>query len=215
MTVIRECVNPECAFRYPDHVSNHEKEYCPKCGQPALIREKLPENALYPLTDETLSFQAMQVVLDNIRSIYNVGSIFRSADGFGVSQIHLCGITPTPQHPRFTKTSLGAEKHVAWRYHLNALKACGELKSDGIHLVALENSVNASNLYAIDGKLLTNRFALIVGNEVSGVDPQLLRLCDTVVAIPMAGYKHSFNVAAAFGVAVSYLYSLSRPERNS
>ena len=112
MNVFRECTNPECRFRYPDLNSPHTKAYCPKCGQIAEIRETIDLDS--PEADKPALKPAgsgFKVILDNIRSLYNVGSIFRTSDGFGVDELLLCGITPTPDHPRFSKTSLGAEKN--------------------------------------------------------------------------------------------------------
>ncbi len=209
MTVMRECTNPACTFRYPDQDSSEEKAYCPKCGALAPVCIVIPDERQLGFLHEEHSFLHLRVVLDNIRGIYNAGSIFRTSDGFGVEEICLCGITPTPQHPRFSKTSLGAENHLAWTYHTNALNFCRELKASGASLISLENTDNSTNLYAIDRKIAQNPLALVVGNEISGVDPDILNLSDAILAIPMSGYKHSFNVATAYGIALSYLYSLS------
>ena len=208
--VIRECGNPDCAFRYPDTESDQEKAYCPKCGALAPIDRFIDFSAGKQILKTPVKRNLkLVVVLDNIRSILNVGSIFRTADGFGVSEIHLCGITPTPQHPRFAKTALGAEKVIPWRYHLNAVKAVNELKMRNYRLLALENPPNATNLYANSEHLLDFQLALILGNEVSGIDPKIIDLCDDVLAIPMQGIKNSFNVATSFGITVSYLFALS------
>ena len=209
MTVIRECINPECSFRYPDPDSSEDKAFCPRCGQLAPIREVIPDEkqlAFIHIDDSSLH---LGVVLDNIRSIYNAGSIFRTSDGFGVNELCLCGITPTPQNPRFSKTSLGAEDHLKWSYRNNAVHVCEEYKKAGSYIISLENTSDSANLYAIDRKITQNPLVLIIGNEISGVDPAILQLSDTILAIPMSGYKHSFNVATAYGIALSYLYSLS------
>jgi tRNA G18 (ribose-2'-O)-methylase SpoU len=208
--VIRECGNPDCAFRYPDPESDQEKAYCPKCGALAPIDVSIDLSTGKQILKTAVKRKLkLVVVLDNIRSILNVGAIFRTADGFGVSEIHLCGITPTPQHPRFAKTALGAEKVIPWHYHLNAVRAVKALKKANYRLLALENPPTATNLYAKDEHLLDFQLALVLGNEVSGVDPKILDLCDDVLAIPMQGIKNSFNVATSFGIAVSYLYALS------
>lgn len=209
MTVIRECVNPECTFRYPDHDSNHPIAYCPKCGQRAEICGIFPEsNQLSFLEKKNPSFH-LSILLDNVRSIYNAGSIFRTAEGFGIEELFLCGITPTPQHARFSKTSLGAEQHLKWSYHPNAVTLCNQLKKSETVIISLENSAQATNLYAFQENIFNKNALLVVGNEISGVDPQLLQMSSYIFAIPMAGFKHSFNVATAFGIAVSYFYSLS------
>ena len=209
MTVIRECINPACAFRYPDPDSSHTIAYCPKCGQQAAICETIPESEKLSFLEKKNPAFHLSVLLDNVRSIYNAGSIFRTAEGFGIEELFICGITPTPQHPRFSKTSLGSEQHLKWSYHPNAVTVCDQLGKSGTIIVSLENSSQANNLYAFSENIFNKSALLVVGNEISGVDPQLLRMSSFVFAIPMAGFKHSFNVATAFGIAVSYFYSLS------
>ena len=146
----------------------------------------------------------VRAVLDNVRSTFNVGSIFRTADGVGVWHLDLCGITPTPAHPKVAKTALGAQDSVAWRYHRNGLECVLALKQQGVRLVALESS-GARSLFAPAESPVcaaTDDIALIVGNEVCGVDPGILAISDEVIAVPMLGIKQSLNVAIAFGVAV-------------
>lgn len=138
------------------------------------------------------------VLLDNIRSAWNVGSIFRSADGFGFKPVYLCGITPTPEVEAVTKTSLGAEDSVPWSYHKDAVKLVMGLKKEGWRILALEDDDRA---VPIESKIKVENAVLIVGNEITGVDPDLLNLCDEIVYIPMFGDKKSFNVAVAFGIA--------------
>jgi len=139
------------------------------------------------------------VILDNIRSAWNVGSIFRSADGFRFTHAHLCGITPTPDNDAVTKTSLGAEDSVPWSYHKDAVKLVTGLKKEGWRIFALEEHPLANEIRSATIK--TSDWALIVGNEVTGVDPGLLDVCDDILYIPMRGEKKSFNVAVAFGIA--------------
>jgi tRNA G18 (ribose-2'-O)-methylase SpoU len=157
--------------------------------------------------------QNIAVLLDNIRSAWNVGSILRSADGFGFNHVYLCGITPTADNETVTKTSLGAEDTVPWSYHKDAVRLVKGLKAEDWKVYALEDDERAVSLEAIglpapdpQGLSKTHQAAsslqvLIVGNEVSGVDPELLDLCDEILYIPMQGEKKSFNVAIAFGVA--------------
>jgi len=139
------------------------------------------------------------VLLDNIRSAWNVGSIVRSADGFGFAQAYLCGITPTPENEAVQKTSLGAEESVTWSYHKDALKLVKGLRKEGWKIVALEEEERAVEIRRRGDP--TSQTVLIVGNEVTGVDPELLDLCETIYYIPMQGQKRSFNVAIAFGIA--------------
>ncbi len=152
---------------------------------------------------------ACAVLLDNIRSGWNVGSIFRSADGFGFRHLYLCGITPTPENEAVTKTSLGAEDSVPWSYHKDAVKLVKGLKKEGWIVSALEEGGRAVEI-GHASSAATNEFQiLIVGNEVTGVDPELLELCDQIFYIPMFGDKKSFNVAVAFGIA-AYALKASR-----
>jgi tRNA G18 (ribose-2'-O)-methylase SpoU len=141
----------------------------------------------------------MAVLLDNIRSAWNAGSILRSADGFGFNQVYMCGITPTPDNEAVTKTSLGAEDSVPWSYHKDAVKLVKGLRKTGREIYALEEHERAIDIGRISTPLQDS--ILIVGNEVSGVDPELLDVCDQVLYIPMRGEKRSFNVAIAFGIA--------------
>jgi 23S rRNA (guanosine2251-2'-O)-methyltransferase len=143
----------------------------------------------------------VEALLDNIRSAWNVGSIFRTADGFGVNHLHLCGVTPTPEISAVKKTSLGAEETVGWTYHKNAVTAAQELKEDGGRLFALEEDPRAIPIQNLKHDFANEKIILIAGSEVTGVDPQLLDLCDEILFIPMRGSKKSFNVSVAFGVA--------------
>jgi tRNA G18 (ribose-2'-O)-methylase SpoU len=151
------------------------------------------------------------VLLDNIRSAWNVGSIFRSADGFGFVHAYLCGITPTPEVEAVIKTSLGAEDSVPWSYHKDAVKLVKGLKKEGFRILALEEDERAISINDASSSLVTTRSAqreiLILGSEVTGVDPGLLDLCDEILYIPMRGEKKSFNVAMAFSIAA---YALTR-----
>ena len=152
------------------------------------------------------SGRRVAVLLDNIRSAWNVGSILRSADGFGFTQAFLCGITPTPDNEAVTKTSLGAENSVPWSYHKDAVKLVRGLKTEGWKVFALEEGVRSvplesDSLLSIMQEQAPGVQVIVVGNEVTGVDPELLDLCEQVFYIPMRGEKRSFNVAIAFGIA--------------
>ena len=147
------------------------------------------------------------VLLDNVRSAWNVGSILRSADGFGFTHAYLCGITPTADHEAVLKTSLGAEKSVVWSYHKDAVKLAQGLRSEGWKVFGLEDNPRAVELrHAASATYGSQPKVLIVGNEVTGVDPELLDLCDQVFHIPMGGEKKSFNVAIAFSIAAYALH---------
>ena len=145
------------------------------------------------------------VVLHNIRSRENVGSVFRTADAAGVDKLYLCGITPCPPHEKISKTALGAEKTVPWEYHRQTWRLIEQLKKDGFRVVALEKTKASNDIFKF--KSDKRPIALVVGNEVRGLSPEILKRADAVLSIPMRGQKESLNVAVAFGVAV---YQLTR-----
>jgi 23S rRNA (guanosine2251-2'-O)-methyltransferase len=150
------------------------------------------------------------VVLHNIRSVHNVGSIFRTADAAGFEKIYLCGITPTPLdrfknvRADFAKVALGAEKSVAWEYAKTTKEAIAKMKQDEWKIFAVEQSRKSIPYYAIGRALASPRkmqkIALVLGNEVDGIPPAILKLADATLEIPMSGKKESLNVAVAFGI---------------
>ena len=141
------------------------------------------------------------VLMDNIRSAWNVGSILRSADGFGFSHAYLCGITPTPEVDAVRKTALGADEFVTWSHHKDAMKLVTGLKLEGWKVVALEEDERSIPISRFFEFQFPHPIVMLVGSEVTGVDPELLELADAIFHIPMRGQKRSFNVAVAFGVA--------------
>lgn len=144
------------------------------------------------------------VVLDNIRSMHNVGAIFRTSDAFRVAKICLCGITATPPHRDIRKTALGAEESVDWQYYNSTLEAVREF--EGAHICALEQVVDSVPLRAVDLPK-ENTIVLIVGNEVDGVDEKLLDFCNQVIEIPQFGTKHSFNVSVSTGITLWEIFN--------
>ena len=168
-------------------------------------RKDLEPRQSLPFSASTAPKREFAVLLDNIRSAWNVGSIFRSADGFGFAHAYLCGITPTPESDAVTKTSLGAEDTVQWTYHKDAVKLVRTLKKKDRLVWALEEHERAVPLSANFGSGNSRPVVLIIGNEVTGVDPGLLALSDSIFHIPMQGDKQSFNVAIAFGIAAYQL----------
>ena len=193
-----------CGLRYPLTEGHTFGTRCPICmGDTRLIltREQVyePKRALAP--NASLKRRELAVLLDNIRSAWNVGSIFRSADGFGFAHAYLCGITPTPEIEAVTKTSLGAEDSVTWSYHKDAVKLVKGLKKEGWKVLALEECERAKEITKAKGSRANQRTVLIAGSEVTGVDPELLDLADKTFYIPMRGEKKSFNVAMAFSIA--------------
>jgi tRNA G18 (ribose-2'-O)-methylase SpoU len=145
----------------------------------------------------------LAALLDNVRSLFNAGSIFRSADGAGFDTLYLCGVTPTPANPKLAKTALGAEQALRWSSHPNSIELAQELVAAGHCLWALEEGPAAQSLFAAPPP--PRGLVLVVGSEVTGIDPDLLRLCARTLAIPMRGAKRSLNVATALGVAAVLL----------
>jgi 23S rRNA (guanosine2251-2'-O)-methyltransferase len=206
---MHECQRPGCGFRFPAISGVSSSERCPRCGYPSK-----PVDAQMAMRSVSASpveppGPRLEVLLDNIRSTFNVGAMFRTADGAGVACLHLSGITPTPANPRTAKTALGAEFKVPWVYAPNGLTAACGLKERGLSLWALEGGEDTVSIFDAVQRLEPGPIGLVVGNEISGVDPGILALCDRVVHIPMQGYKRSLNVSIAFGVAV-YLIRFSK-----
>ena len=147
----------------------------------------------------------IHVLLDNIRSLYNVGSIFRTAEALGIAKLHLCGMTATPENPRLAKTALGAETLVTWQHHNNGVRAAKMLREQGFALWAIEGGERAVSIYEAGLSAETGKVALVIGNELAGVDPDILAISDRVLFIPMLGEKESLNLTVAFGVAAYFV----------
>jgi tRNA G18 (ribose-2'-O)-methylase SpoU len=254
MIEFRKCLNPQCGMRYPRSPLDRAGERCPRClgetqvvGRRAWRREEgeQGERATLPLG----------VMLDNLRSAWNVGAIFRTADGLGVHRLYLCGITPTPPHAGIHKTALGAEEWVEWEYAPDAVEKARELKAQGMRLWGIEEGEGSTSLEEMakeaqewkeklqdgsragdahrrfpwsrrrngshDGGRISRGeedqlggqaapILLILGNEIAGIDPELLTLCEQVIAIPMYGRKRSLNVEVAFAIAAWQIAFLFR-----
>lgn len=219
---IRKCQNPDCGLRYPHEPGDLRAGRCPRCRGSALLVRIEPRGSGFELPPETAGqaspatpsngweqaftqpespnrIPVMGALLDNIRSAWNVGSMFRTADGLGLALLALAGITPTPEHPRLARTALGAEKAIPWRYFPDALQAARLFQEHGWQIWALEAVPDAS--MALEPLAPGLSVLLVVGSELYGVDPELVALCERVVSIPMHGRKRSFNAAVAFGIA--------------
>jgi 23S rRNA (guanosine2251-2'-O)-methyltransferase len=212
-----ECDNPDCRLRFPGYGGQPKWNRCPACR--SRIHLVATVQNVYETDDLVRIQQRRQVdgLLDNIRSTWNVGSMFRTSDGIGIQKLYLCGITPTPENPKVGKTSLGAEKSIPWEKSNNGVQLANLLKSKGYILWALECLPGAIPLFQMDLESKNSPIVLIVGNEVSGVDPGIIEVCDKVISIPMLGKKGSYNVAVAFGIAASFLLyrqSLSQESLN-
>lgn len=178
----------------------------PPTGQPVVRPHTADARALLATGYEKLRLPAA-VLLDNVRSMYNVGAFFRVADGVTLEKVYLCGITAHPPKKAITKTALGAEESVGWEHNWDALEMAHRIRSSGYEIAAIETSVHSIDLFEWQP-----RFPVCVafGNEVEGLRPELLQLADTHVRIPMLGKKTSLNVATAAGIV---LYELLRKYR--
>lgn len=177
----------------------------------AILRglERLP----YRATEQSSAYERISrlpvaILLDNVRSLYNVGSFFRIADGASIEKLYLCGITGHPPKPAITKTALGAEETVAWDHSWEAIPLLEDLRSRGYEIAAIETSVRSVDLFDWHPNFPV---CVLFGHEVDGLRPELAELADTHVRIPMLGVKHSLNVATAGGVVT---YELLRKYRS-
>jgi len=210
--MLTRCPNPRCklSFEVPDDRQGKNGP-CPACGQVITFRSldiileverqhaKATAAKSTPASDSALP--RFSAALEDISSLWNVGSIFRSADGAGFRRLYLCGITGTPPHKSIAKTSLGAEDFVPWEHHSHVLDFLPKLAEQNIQIVALEKTESSIDLTeALTRKLLRPPLCLIVGNEVAGVSAEALALSKVTCHLPMHGVKSSLNVAVAFGI---------------
>ena len=164
-----------------------------------LLNEELPR-----LSKEEFKQQdktPLIIVLDNVRSHLNVGSVFRTADAFLIERIYLCGITGTPPHRDIHKTALGATETVTWRHYETTTAAVEELKAQGVKIIAIEQAENAVMLDTFIPEH-GQRYAVVFGNEVDGVEQAVVSAADVVIEIPQYGTKHSLNIAVSAGIVV-------------
>ena len=150
---------------------------------------------------KTINKTPLVVVLDNIRSLNNVGSVFRSSDAFKLEKIYLCGVTATPPNAEIHKTALGAEDSMDWEYEEDTKTVVEKLKNEGYKVFAVEQVQNSIMLDRVELDK-TNIYVLILGNEVKGVQQEVVDMCDFAVEIPQFGTKHSLNVSVAGGIVI-------------
>ena len=141
------------------------------------------------------------VVLDNVRSLHNVGSVFRSCDAFRIEAVYLCGITATPPSAEIHKTALGAEDSVSWKYYESTLDAVEELKQKGYFVYSIEQVEGSENMAKISLDA-SKRYAVVLGNEVKGVEQAVVNASDSCLEIPQLGTKHSLNLSVTAGIVV-------------
>ena len=146
------------------------------------------------------------VVLDNVRSMNNVGSVFRTSDAFAIEKIYLCGITPTPPHREIQKTALGATESVDWEFIKNTEELIIQLKKDNFKIIGIEQVTNSIKLQDFSC-IPSEKYALIFGNEVEGISENILHYLDYCIEIPQIGTKHSLNVSVCAGIVLWELYS--------
>lgn len=149
------------------------------------------------------------VILDNVRSMHNIGSIFRTADAFAIERICLCGISARPPHREIEKTALGATGSVDWSYYENIRNAIEELKSSGHIIIAIEQA-DSSTMLSVFQPEPTQKYALIFGNEVHGVSDEAMQMIDNCIEIPQFGTKHSFNIVVSAGIILWDFFSKFR-----
>lgn len=165
---------------------------------------KLKNEALKRLSEEgfkNASKTPIVLVLDNIRSLHNVGSAFRTADAFLIERIYLCGVTGSPPNKEIEKTALGATKTVEWKYVKSTMDAIAELKKDGYKIISVEQAEESVKLHEFKTNQ-EDKLALVFGNEVYGVEQDVVDASDVVVEIPQLGTKHSFNVSVSMGIVL-------------
>jgi len=212
--MLTRCPNPKCKLQFEVAADREGKNGpCPQCGQVITFRslailneverqqQRLHEARLDRSTRPAAA-PRFSVLLEDIRSLWNVGAIFRSADGSGFDKLYLCGITGCPPRKEIAKTSLGAEDVVAWEHHAGALDVLPELALNGTHILALEKTEHSVPLHdALRTGQLKAPLCMVMGNEVSGVSAEALGQTTSVCHLPMRGAKTSLNVAVAFGIA--------------
>lgn len=203
--VFRQCTRDSCRFRFPAEQVEGEGEFCPVCGHKTEVVANVANGKPFIVNQLVDRDYKIDALLDNIRSGYNVGSIFRTADGAALNHLYLAGITPTPEHPRVVKTALGAEQTVPWSYHRNALDLVSSLQLSGYQIWSLENTSEDLVMYPEFPIELVSPALLVIGNELTGIDPGILAISDRVIALPMRGLKESLNVVVAFGIAAYWL----------
>lgn len=170
----------------------------------SMIRKLLHDEILQQRLTNEIALGAerhpVSLLLHNIRSLYNVGSLFRTADAALAQKLHICGYTPAPPRKEIEKTALGAVDSVPWEYHASSMDAVVKLRQQNVKIFALELTDNSRSVYKLEKSDFP--LCLVLGNEITGVDDDVLAMCDGALDIPMYGVKHSLNVSVAAGIAL-------------
>lgn len=198
--VVASCTSSTCGLRYPAPVDDLRATVCPACESPAREAESYSPPHVHDADGRPVV--RLRVVLDNVRSALNVGTMLRAADGAAVEHVHLCGVTPKGDNPKVAKTSLGAEDTVAWTHHPDATQVASGLAASGWRVWSVENTPESRPLEQALRCEPPAMLALIFGNELAGVDPALLRSSHRHLHLPMHGSKTSLNVGVALGAVV-------------
>ncbi len=215
--MLTNCSYPDCMNGYEIEAVDKIKSYlfnavCPKCQRLGRVkslditnklrlREKQNSN-IANINQSLVQSVDFRVLLEDIRSLWNVGSIFRTADAIGVSQVYLSGITGCPPSREIAKTALGAEESIVWHYIYHPLEIIPALRDAGVMIVGLErNDQSAPLISSLKEKKVTKPLCLVVGNENAGLSPETMAHCHLICDLPMKGKKESLNVASAFAVA--------------
>jgi len=177
-----------------DYIANYSSHTMQK---PRIHELQRPSPEAFQVSTKT----PLVMILDNIRSMHNVGAAFRIADAFLIEKIYLCGITATPPHREIHKTALGAEQHVAWEQAQDALAVVKSLKTEGYTIVGIEQTDTSLALQNFTW-LMTQKYAIVFGHEIFGVQEAVLSSCDICLEIPQQGVKHSLNVSVSMGIVV-------------
>ena len=164
--------------------------------------------------DNLLSYKSkaklpIVIVLDNIRSMHNIGSIFRTSDAFLIEEIHLCGITSTPPNKEIHKTALGATESVKWRYFASTQASISMLKQEFYHIIAIEQATNSTSLEDFFPQA-DQKIAFVFGNEVKGVQQEIVNQSDLCIEIPQYGTKHSLNIAVSAAITIWHTFQIMR-----
>ena len=200
MTIPIRCPHEGCGHEFDADDSHHGRQLpCPECGR--LVTAADP-SAFEDRGGRERITVAVCAVLDNIRSLYNVGSIFRTADAAGLEMLYLTGITGTPPRSEISKTALGADETVDWEYCQSALDAIEAARAEGYQVVAIETGESAVDYRSFQWRAPA---CFVVGAEVAGVSPEAIAAVDAVGSLPMLGAKTSLNVSVAFGVIAYHL----------
>ena len=223
--MLTRCPYPDCMFAYQAKVDATGQSFfaqidCPQCKRKGRaksleiinsLQDRANKKNCQPDTDIFLNEEnQFQVLLEDIRSLWNVGSIFRTADAVGVSMLYLCGITGCPPRSEIAKTALGAEEFIPWQYRVNPLDIIVPLKGKGVSIIGLERNGQSISLTAAlkEGKI-SKPLCLVIGNENTGLSPETLHYCNYICNLPMRGTKESLNAAVAFGVAAYFINELN------